>query len=193
MKFIPWILFAAAIGVIFLMRSCQTTPATIVKTDTVWQHSVDTVHDSVPVPYKVLVNGRPQLITYHDTVIVSEYLPVDTIQILGDYFASRSYKDTLRHKYGFAIIDNTVTQNKLVSQSAIFDFNIPETHSTIIEAKRKGYLGLDVGFGNQFAMGGLRFTYIDRKDNMFHLGGDYTTGNFFLISGGVDWKISLFK
>lgn len=193
MKLIPWILVGVAIVVIILMRSCQPAPATIVKTDTVWRHSIDTVHDSVPVPYRVVVNGKPQLITYHDTLIISEYLPVDTAQILGDYFATRSYRDTLRHKYGFAVIDNTVTQNKLTKQDAIFNFNIPETHTTIIEAKRKGFMGLDVGFGNAFAMGGLRFTYVDRKDNMFHLGADYTTGNFFLLSGGVDWKISLFK
>lgn len=196
MKIFPWILAIVFLGIIMFMRTCSPSPAPVVKIDTIWRQSMDTVHDSIPVPYQVEVEGSPVLITKTDTIIrrdTAKLTDADTMRVVQDWLAKRMYRDTLRNKYGYAVISNTVTQNKLADQSAIFSFNIPETHTIITEIKRKGYLGLDVGLGNQFAMGGLRFSYIDRKDNMFHLGADYTTGNFFLFSGGVDWKISLFK
>lgn len=194
MKLFPWILLAIAIAVIVFLRSCGPAQPPVTKTDTLYQTFRDTVRDTIPNLVEVIVAGNPVEITKTDTVLIHDTLHLsgaDSAAIFADHFRVRVYSDTLRDKFGYAVIGSRVTQNKLVSQQAIFSFNVPEIHTTITEKERILYLGFNVGFGNNFGMGGVHATYIDKKDNEFGLQGDYTTQNFFIISLRTGWKIKL--
>lgn len=196
MKYILPILTAIAgiVIAVFFMRSCHPSPGTVIKYDTFIRKVRDTVHDSIPVPYKVEIAGKPIQITKHDTAIIHDTLHLtaaDSARIYRDYFVVRSYRDTLRHKYGYTVISNAVTQNKLTSQSAVFDFSVPEITKTITEKKRLGYVGIDLGVGNGIGMGGIDFIYIDRKERMYKFRTDYTTLGSVFIGGGISTKITL--
>jgi hypothetical protein len=195
-KILPIITAIAGIVIaVLFMRTCQPpVPAKVVVVDTVWKTNTETVVDSILVPYLVTVQGKPVLITKTDTTFIHDTLrltPADTARIVGDYFSVRSYRDTLRNRYGYAVLDNTITQNKLQAQRAIFSYTVPEIHTTVTQYPRLGFLSLDVGFGTGVAEGGLMFTYIDRKQNIFHIRTDYTTLGSFLFGGGVGWKLKL--
>lgn len=197
MKPIP-IVIAVIIGIViaaFFMKSCHLGTDTITKTDTFYHDTTITVHDTTLVPYEVLVHGKPVQVTKHDTIKIPTNVPLthtDSIAIFNDFFVVRKYSDTLRHAYGNVIISNTVTQNKLTEQSAIFNFHVPEVTKTIIEKHRTGYIGANAGAGAGIGMFGLDFLYVDKKDRLFRIKADYTTlgGPFF--EGGIATKIKLF-
>lgn len=197
MKPIP-IIIAVIAGIViaaFFMKSCHLGTDTIVKTDTLYHDTTITIHDTLPVPYEVLVHGKPVQVTKHDTIKILANIPLshtDSIAIFNDFFVVRKYSDTLRHTYGFVIISNSVTQNKLTEQTAIFNFHVPEVTKTIIEKHRTGYLGANVGVGTGIGMAGLDFLYVDKKDRLFRIKVDYTTLGHPFFEGGIATKIKLF-
>lgn len=125
----------------FLFRGCichhpsNPIPAPIVKTDTIWRtQKTDTFYQ--PVPYQVKVSV-PKPYKVHDTLETTEYIPVDSAAILKDYLSTAYYKDTARVEYGYIVINDEVTKNRISSRKVITNINTPITTKTITLAKPK--------------------------------------------------------
>jgi hypothetical protein len=93
---------------------------------------------------------------YIDRVVrdtVEMPLDVDTLAIIEDYFARYIYSDTLKvDSLGFGYITDTVTENKIVERSVVWDYRIPSIRETITttiqlppKRKREFYIGLMAG------------------------------------------------
>jgi hypothetical protein len=113
------------------------------KTDTIYLHSkTDTFY--TPQVVKVETVYIPKYKT--DTLETFEYLPVDTTEILKDYLSTRYYQDSLPVQYGKVYINDTITQNKIVSRGVRTNLNIPTVKETITLREKKRLVGY-VGFG----------------------------------------------
>ena len=125
---------------------------------------------------------------------------VDTGEILKDYFAKYTYKDTIKleDSLGTVQITDTIQKNKIVSRT--FKSNINQVHvrdSIIVKELPKtqlyvgGNIGVDkvVGF-NYF---GPTFVLKTKLDNMYSLGVGINNNKTTSIMTGVYWKIKLKK
>lgn len=93
-------------------RSSEYVP----KPDTTIRYKVKfvPVHDTTKVPTPVYVDRE-----------VKVPATIDTMTILADYFAKRSYRDSLATKYGRIYVNDTVSQNRIVSRVWQVQFNTP--------------------------------------------------------------------
>ena len=104
--------------VIFLLRECKgeskgapIEPATIVKIETKYDTIVETVETYIP-EYRTKVKWK----TVHDTIEVHDTIPTDTASILKDYFATYAYTDTLKTDSVTFVINDTISQNKIITR-----------------------------------------------------------------------------
>lgn len=75
----------------------------------------------------------PIYITRVDTVEIILPMNTDTLSILGDYFLSYTYIDTLKLEgLGSGYVTDVVTQNRIDTRSVIWDYTIPTRTQTII-------------------------------------------------------------
>ena len=188
--------------VLLQFKSCTSTPPSgptvITKIDTVWKH-VD-----VKVPVYV-----PKYITRIRVDTVEIPSNVDTLAILKDYFAKYRVTDTLRLVYskddrrvfGYGIVIDTISQNKILSREIEWKYEIPtiEKTTTIYPAsKRQLFVGFNAGFTttqfvNSVSAGLL---YKNKRDNIYQImigGANTASGLTPTISGGMFWKIQLRK
>lgn len=187
------LIVAALIAVIILQRSCNkpSQPSVIVKIDTVYQTIRDTFMLDRPVPVEVIKSGKPYPVNIHDTIFLAVTEKIDTAAILSDYFYSRIYKDTAKSKYGYVLIIDTVTQNKIKGRSIISNLSIPEINTTKIIQKNKIFVGLGVGStGTQLGFG-PRLFLLTKHDALYNIGADVLPGQtpsiYYHI--GIGWKI----
>jgi hypothetical protein len=195
-RLFPYGVILVLIGIIMLQRSClKCAPCPSVKSDTVYVKSRDTIIEHVPIPYEVIKEGKPILITVRDTEFVTQLEHVDTAAILSDYFASRNYSDTGITKYGNIVVRNTVTQNKLLNQSIITNFAVPEVHSvTTLPPKFQLFGGFAIGSNGFTLAAGPDLMAKTKRDAIYGLSIQYVPGlpsNQFLFSLRTDWKIHL--
>jgi hypothetical protein len=197
MSKIPWYIIAVLLGVIILQRSCgpgkcpEVQPVKVVKSDTTFIRLHDTLHEVKLVPVTKIVETHPEPITITDTVFLTTIEPVDTIEILKDYFATRYYADTNHlETYGNFIIEDAISQNKIKSRQIIYNLNIPEVSKTaIIKPRNQLYFGLDLGGTNSWISFGPQLVLKTASDKMYHAGVSFTSENKFYFHLGTDWKI----
>ena len=129
------------IGCILLFRACKAcdgmggkpthTDTVKVVTDTVYSYNVtDTVY--VPQITKI-TNTVYKPFTVHDTLETYEVRidPVDTAKILARYYQKVNYSDTQKIEFGSVIINDTVTQNRIVSRGFKTNLSVPTITKTI--------------------------------------------------------------
>lgn len=195
MNKVYWGIIIVLVLIILFLRECSGTkcPATpIHKTDTVWQHSIQTVTVEKPVPVIKVVQLKSEPITVIDTLFVTQYEHVDSLAILKDYETKRIYKDTLHSEYGTVVLNETVTQNKLLNRQATFNFSVPSVTKNIpAKMRNKVFMGLELGGTNTFVAGGLQGALLTKKDDLYNIGVDFTTQSSFYFHFGFFWKIHL--
>jgi hypothetical protein len=170
----------------------QASP--IVKIDTVFKTVIDSSSWMHPEPKTVTL-------WHHDTLeitnTVERVVPtkVDTLAILKDYFAKRYYEDTIRNAYGYIIIKDTITENKVAARKHSERFTIPVVTTTIqlpVKQKTQVYAGiLAQGSKDNLLSGfGVGLMLKTKKDQVYQLaalqninGGQlYQASTFFKIS-----------
>lgn len=192
-KAIPYIVIAALIAVILLMRTCERPP--------VVERTVDTVRIEVPVRVEIPGKPVPGPVKY-DTIW--KYRPghapskdCDTLKKqyldLGDkHFATHFYStpfslDTL----GSITIEDSVRENTLVSSIMKTNLKIPVTTITIKEELKKWefYAGGQLALSKDPIIPGIYGTLMfkDKKDRVFLVSPGYR-GEFEVLAGTV-WKI----
>lgn len=128
------VILIGIILVFLLFRRCgsgdkQITNDTLkVKIDTFYLPSkTDTFYK----PSIVKTEYKKDTLWKTDTLESTEYLPIDTAEILKDYFATRYYEDEIPVEYGKVIIHDTITTNMIAGRGVKTDLKIPVIEKTI--------------------------------------------------------------
>lgn len=149
----------------------------------------------VPKPYKV-VQYKPVFKT--DTLELTEIVQVDTSQIVLDYHRRRYYSDTVKIDFGHAIINDTVTENRIAGRGVKTNQRLPvikETVTIFQPPRNILYLGFS-GTGskqNFFYSIGTDLSLKTRNDRIYSAGVNLTRDNQVLFEGGVKFPIRLRK
>lgn len=97
------------------------------------------------IPKLIATSYDPPVYLIDSIIRETKYLSVDTQAILRDYFVTRFYSDTIKGKYGNIAINDSVSQNKIISRTPIWNLSIPEKTTYVTKYIRKGvlYAGID--------------------------------------------------
>lgn len=184
--------------VIFLLRECRgnrspipTEPVTVVKVETKYDTIVKEVKSYVP-QYKTKVKIK----TVHDTIRIHDTIPVDTAAILKDYFTTYAYTDTLKEDSVTFVINDTISQNKILSRGINYNLVYP---TTIISKerevnKRELYIGFGVGGDRrQISFIGSELLLRNKKDKIYGIGLGINQNFRPVLTFKMNWKVKLPK
>ena len=186
--------------VIFLLRECRgenkgtpTEPITVVKVETKYDTIVETVPTYIP-KYKTRVKWKTK--TVHDTVEIHDTIPVDTASVLEEYFATYAYTDTLKKDSVTFIINDTISQNKILSRGIKYNLVYP---TTIIQTEREvNKRELYVGFGlggdrQQISYAGSELILRTKKDKLYGVGIGVNNSFQPILTFKMNWKVKMPK
>jgi len=163
-------------------RKDPVEPEVIVTIETKW----DTVN---VIQTEYVPKWRTRVVTEHDTIPQD----IDTMSILKDYYAKYHYTDTLTlDTLGFLVLNDTISQNSILSRSFTSDISIPTTTITkeIYLKKREFFWGMGLnGDPSQLNYLGGEFMYKNKKRNMFGVGVGVNQDLQPVFSGRMYWKI----
>jgi hypothetical protein len=186
--------------VIFLLRECKgeksplpAEPITIVKIETKYDTIVETVPTYIP-KYKTRVKWKTK--TVHDTVEIHDTIPVDTASVLEEYFATYAYTDTLKKDSVTFIINDTISQNKILSRGIKYNLVYP---TTIIQTEREvNERELYVGFGlggdrQQISYAGSELILRTKKEKLYGVGIGINNSFQPILTFKMNWKVKMPK
>jgi hypothetical protein len=173
MKKIPYIIILVLIGIIILMRSCDSD--SVVGEDTVYTRT-DTVYKEVHDTIVKKVNiENIRYIPFDEP----DYTDIDTCndnmsELLKKYNRQTTYRDTIvLDSLGTITVVDTVFQNSLKNRFIFKDYRIPlvTKTTTIIKAQQQNrqlYIGGNL-FGDRRNLQTITpgFLYKDRKDRVY--------------------------
>jgi hypothetical protein len=197
------ILIVGLILALLLTKTCssgqQSTSPTIKvdgKTYEVLKHTIDTV--TIVKTKTVYKDGRT---IWRDKPIYVE-LPtkIDTTEVLNDYYAKYTFKDTLRldDNLGTVNVTDTISQNKIVARTWNCKINQKIIYDvTIVKElpKVQLYVGGTAGFDkvNVVNFIGPSVLLKTKQDHIYSLGVGYGINKAVCVQGGIYWKIRLKK
>ena len=184
------ILIVVLVIIILLMRECGGGNNGGGKIDTT---VVETVKwDTLRIPEITYVpKWRTRIVTKYDTIPAD----IDTMDILKDYYATYFYTDTLLiDTIGSIVINDTVTQNMIVSRTPKVSISIPtvtkEITITTYINKRELYYGFGVqGTTNQMNFLGGDLLYRTKKNTAYGLSIGINQNFAPVVGGRMYWKI----
>ena len=160
--------------VIFLLfqKGCSfnsdvVEPKVITKVETKWD--TITFNKEIYVP-----KWKTKIITKYknDTIVINT--PIDTLEILKDYYSKNVYIDEIiLDSLGVVTITDTITQNTILSRSVVSNILIPTTTITsdIYVNSRELYWGLNIaGRSSQINYLGGGLLYKSKNKNIYGLG-----------------------
>ena len=179
--------------VIFLLfqKGCSSNsdvvePKVITKIETRW--------DTITVSKEIYIpKWKTKIITKYesDTIIIN--IPIDTLEILKDYYSKNIYVDKIElDSLGTITITDTVTQNTIISRSVISDILVPTTTITsdIYVNNREFYWGIGLqGRSDQLNYLGGEFLLRGKNRQVYGLGLGVNQDFVPVISGRLYWKI----
>ena len=184
--------------VIFLLRECKgeskgapIEPATIVKIETKYDTIVETVETYIP-EYRTKVKWK----TVHDTIEVHDTIPTDTASILKDYFETYAYTDTLKTDSVTFVINDTISQNKILSRGINYSLVYPTTIiSTEREVnKRELYIGFGLGGDKQqLSFVGSELMLRNKKERIYGVGLGINQNFEPILTFKMSWKVKMPK
>jgi hypothetical protein len=145
----------------------------------------DHVKDSV-------INHAPKI-----TAVIKTPVPVkvDTAAILEKYYQKVAYIDTVRTKYGFVYIHDTVHQNHLMPRQIFTDDQVPLI-STTITVKDPPRTQLFFGLGGSGGVGvpmavGPSLMLKTKRGPVYEIGAQINTRSQWVVSGSAKFLIHL--
>ena len=182
--------------VIFLLRECKgeskgapIEPVTIVKIETKYDTIVETVETYIP-EYRTKVKWKTK--TVHDTIEVHDTIPIDTTSILEDYFATYAYTDTLKKDSVTFVINDTISQNRILSRGINYSLVYPtKIISTEREVnKRELYIGFGLGGDKQqLSYLGSELMLRNKKERIYGVGLGINQNFEPILTFKMSWKI----
>jgi len=185
-KNIQTLLVIVLVVIIFLMRGCSSTPAS-----TEPRIERDTVTEYITIEKESIVY-QPK-IKYITKVDIDTFLtPVDTLAILADYYAVRTYEDTQVLDSLNITITDTVSQNQILGRQIAYNFTYPRKtiKETIYINQRELYFGLR-GIGNmdQVSYLGGEMLFRNKKKQIYSFGAGVDQNLVPVISLSMYWKL----
>jgi uncharacterized protein YceK len=185
-KNIQTLLVIVLVVIIFLMRGCSSTPAS-----TEPRIERDTVTEYITIEKESIVY-QPK-IKYITKVDIDTFLtPVDTLAILADYYAVRTYEDTQVLDSLNITITDTVSQNQILGRQIAYNFTYPRKtiKETIYINQRELYFGLR-GIGNmdQVSYLGGEMLFKNKKKQVYSFGVGVNQNLVPVISLSMYWKL----
>ena len=185
-KNIQSLLLVVLVVIIFLMRGCSSTPAS-----TEPRIERDTVTEYITIEKESIVY-QPK-IKYITKVDIDTFLtPVDTLAILADYYAIRTYEDTQVLDSLNITITDTVSQNQILGRQIAYNFTYPRKTITekIYINQRELYFGLR-GIGNmdQVSYLGGEMLFRNKKKQIYSFGAGVDQNLVPVISLSMYWKL----
>jgi len=174
------ILILGLIVIIILLKMCGgkeiTEPTVITETEIRYDTITNEITEYVPklvtrILRKTDTVKQTQFITQTDTVSVPQ--KIDTNAILDDYFASYVYSDIQNLDSIKLEIQDTISENKIVSRSIKYSILYPTITITNTKYINRHEFYLGVGFAGstqRLSFAGLQFNYKDKKRNLFGIG-----------------------
>jgi hypothetical protein len=185
-KNIQSLLIVVLVVIIFLMRGCSSTPAS-----TEPRIERDTITEYITIEKESIVY-QPK-IKYITKVDIDTFLtPVDTLAILADYYAIRTYEDTQVLDSLNITITDTVSQNQILGRQIAYNFAYPRKtiKETIYINQRELYFGLR-GIGNmdQVSYLGGEMLFKNKKKQVYSFGVGVNQNLVPVISLSMYWKL----
>ena len=185
-KNIQSLLIVVLVVIIFLMRGCSSTPAS-----TEPRIERDTITEYITIEKESIVY-QPK-IKYITKVDIDTFLtPVDTLAILADYYAIRTYEDTQVLDSLNITITDTVSQNQILGRQIAYNFTYPRKTITekIYINQRELYFGLR-GIGNmdQVSYLGGEMLFRNKKKQIYSFGAGVDQNLVPVISLSMYWKL----
>jgi len=200
-KNIQTVIIVVLLIIIFFLRECQgnqvnsplTEGETIVKIETKYDTIVNTIETYVP-EYRTEVKWKTR--TIHDTIEVHDTIPIDTLSILEDYFKAYAYTDTLKKDSVTFIINDTISQNKILARGIEYSLVYPTTIISKESAvnKRELYIGLGLG-GNrqQLSYLGSELMLRTKKQQIYGIGLGINKNFEPIFTFKMSWKVKMPK
>ena len=184
--------------VIFLLRECKgeskgapIEPVTIVKIETKYDTIVETVETYIP-QYRTKIKYK----TVHDTIEVHDTIPIDTASILKDYFETYAYTDTLKTDSVTFVINDTISQNKILSRGINYSLIYPTTIITTEREinKRELYIGFGLGGDKQqLSYVGSELLLRNKKQRIYGIGLGINSSFEPILTFKMSWKVKFPK
>jgi len=184
-QYAGWILACLLFAALFIQRSCSKSCPSC----------KSLTRDTV------IVKGDKELVQVQDTVLKPEKmyypslansLPIDTAMVLKDYFAGRTYTDTIHARDVVAVIHDSIADNKLSSRKVLIE-NTRSTHLDLpLAARNKFFIGGFFGFAalNFRPSAGVSLDLITKKDALYSYRYDIVNQSHTI---GMSWKIHFGK
>jgi len=189
-KIIQPIIIVFLIGVIIYLL---TLPSDIKEGTVITKKTVEIVPITIETPvyvpkYRTLIDT----ITDIDTFIVSQG-PIDTSEILKDYYSTYTYQDTIQiDTFGNIIVKDTITKNYILARKVQSNLEIPKItiENTVYINNREWYTGVGlVGSTNQISYIGAEILYRTKKRKAIGIGLGVNRDLFPQASFKLCWKI----
>ena len=198
-KNIQTVIIVVLLIIIIFLRECQsnqsnsplTEPDTIVKIETRYDTIVEIIETYIP-EYRTKIKYK----TVHDTIEVHDTIPVDTASILEDYFATYAYTDTLKKDSVTFVINDTISQNKILSRGINYSLAYPTTiiSKESVTNKRELYVGLGLGGDkHQISYIGSELMLINKKKQIYGIGLGINSSFEPILTFKMGWKVSIPK
>ena len=185
MKSIPYIIITILLLALFLQHKFTPEPKSIIDIHT----TTDTIHDTI---YKTIHHYTPKPI-YTDTGSTKwRWYPIDTNQILADYFARYFYIDTLQNdSSALIILLDTVSKNHIIyrqPQITLYPKTIRQTSTVAVSQpiSNKIYMGLFIG-RNPKQFGLAPSIMLQSKKRVYSLSYDVLNKDLYV---GIHWQLS---
>ena len=184
---IQTLLIVVLVIIIIFLRSCSggrgsVEPKIITKIETKYD-TIQTIKETYVPKWKT------KIVTEIDTFQAA----IDTTAILRDYYAKYYYSDTLQiDTVGYAIINDTITQNTILARDIRTNILIPTTTITkeIYLNKREFYWGLGLqGRTDQLNYLGGELLYRNKNKQAYGFGIGVNQDFQPVLSGRMYWKI----
>lgn len=151
----------------------------------------------IEVKYDTIETIKETYIPKWETKIITKIdtfqTPIDTLSILRDYYAKYHYSDTFKiDTIGYAIINDTITQNNILTRDIRTNVLIPTTTITkeIYSNNREFYGGISLqGRIDQLNYLGGELLYKTKKRQIYGLGLGVNQDFQPVLSGRLYWRI----
>jgi hypothetical protein len=145
--------------------------------------------NTIPVPYKV-----EYPIFLKETVIDTVFITmIDTLAIIADYYAKRTYKIPFKDSVAEIEADITISENKIQEAAITYQFlqnNMVITNKEIITPKWNIALGLGTSYSFKTKTAAININAgVDYKKNRIILGYDFVNNS---LGIGYQYKIKNF-
>ena len=196
------ILIVVLIVIILLQKSCcgTNTPIetkVVTKTEIKYDTITNEIVSYVPKQVTRIVRDIDTLLKV-DSIYITKYdtifgdVVIDTAKILEDYFALYVYSDSQDLDSVKFVINDTISQNKIVSRGVEYTFIRPTIRITEKHfiSKREFFMGIGLGGNHQrLSYIGTQFNYKDKRRGLYGVGIGIDSDLQFVISGQILWKI----